>query len=96
MKLATLISCLGEIRGGGGWKQLADDTGIDYSTISRVYLGKLSPTMPKGEKLEEAMRRLFPVQVKAVEDREPAAAPPTLGVDRRQSDRRHPETAGEG
>ncbi len=56
MTLLNLISALHSIKGTGGWKKLAQDSGVDYFTIARIARGEIkSPGVLTCEKLEAAL-----------------------------------------
>jgi transcriptional regulator with XRE-family HTH domain len=73
MRLSELVDELQQLKGSGGWKRIAQTSGVDYDTVARIARGKFpNPGVMTCERIAEAMERLRsepaaePTEAKAV------------------------------
>lgn len=59
MRLSQLVDELQKFKGTGGWKQVAQASGVDYDTVARIARGSFpNPGVVTCERIEDALEAL--------------------------------------
>jgi transcriptional regulator with XRE-family HTH domain len=74
MKLSQLVAELQKLKGSGGWKRIAQISGVDYDTVARIARGSFpNPGVVTCERIEDALGLLALEQQGEAKPVEPAA-----------------------